>query len=776
MTLGVDRVGLLLFLTIAFGSTLFCGSVQAQTADRNSQAPSASPIDARKPGAAPTGAAVLVTDPIYPESDLPPQGRSLFDYVVTRTHAGKPSYVVPYPFAELLRTLESEARSDPKSRALKAVLIPLGRSLQRASASPDFFAYPRAVVTVTAEPAASRNAFLKDRLYLGYQEKAGVLEVISYNEQAGRFEFQVVTDYRPGGTPRVTYANRALCLTCHQNAGPIFSRQVWDETNANPKIAALLAAERKDFYGIPVDQGIDIPNAIDDAVLRANRFAAYQRLWVAGCGDDDEAAVRCRAGLFAALIQFRLSGQQQFDAKASTYRDDAAATLIRVSEARWPGGLALGNPDIPNRNPLSSVALSPSLADREAAGLVHVATAFDPLEPRAPLETWRIDRVDAVPALVRGLAEFVAEPDIADLDRRLFDRAQRDGVPRRTLSGRCQVTPRAGASREERIEFRCTSQQGRSDAAVAAEGRLVFAGSSLAGGVLDRLELSDRVPLGDIDLAVEQKSMPDAKRRASLIPMRGALHARGADGNALERIELRWNENGEAVMTVTVREDFAPAQRAIAALVRDNLTGNFDGFSAQPFRRARLLPALLSGGLAQHDAWCCRDASLLPPAQAQRGDNRMASEAASAAARAAAGDASFYRYCGECHLGVERTPPNFLSGDAGAVEAQLAQCAPRIFVRLSMWRREPEARAKSPMPPAIALHRFNIAREAWRDGDALSDLLESTRRRLQAEGGSAIAPDALLRQDYETLRACLHDESTATLAERSPGEPTPRSR
>ena len=176
-------------------------------------------------------------------------------------------------------------------RASKAVLIPLGRSLQRTSAAPEFFAYPRAVVAADAEPAGTGDPYLKDRLYLGYQEKANLLEVISYNEDAGRFEFQVVTDYRAGGMPKVAYANRTLCVACHQNAAPIFSRPVWDETNANPRVAALLASERKDFYGIPLDRGVDVPNAIDDATLRANRFAVHQLLWNEGCGGNDEPAV-----------------------------------------------------------------------------------------------------------------------------------------------------------------------------------------------------------------------------------------------------------------------------------------------------------------------------------------------------------------------------------------------------------------------------------------------------------------------------------------------------
>src|SRR3546814_1912008 len=69
------------------------------------------------------------------------------------------------------------------------------------------------------------------------------------SEAAGRFEFQLVHDYRAGATPRVSCARRELCAACHQNLAPIFSRPLWAETNANPRIAAKLAEHRDSFSG-----------------------------------------------------------------------------------------------------------------------------------------------------------------------------------------------------------------------------------------------------------------------------------------------------------------------------------------------------------------------------------------------------------------------------------------------------------------------------------------------------------------------------------------------
>ena len=69
---------------------------------------------------------------------------------------------------------------------------------------------------------ADLGMLLRGRLFFGFVEDAREIEVISYNEAAGRFEFQLVRDYFEGGVPRITYAKRSLCTSCHQGEAPIF--------------------------------------------------------------------------------------------------------------------------------------------------------------------------------------------------------------------------------------------------------------------------------------------------------------------------------------------------------------------------------------------------------------------------------------------------------------------------------------------------------------------------------------------------------------------------
>lgn len=244
-----------------------------------------------------------------------------------------------FPFAELVAQLQAELGN---SVPLRRVLIPLGRSLQRSAAAPDFFQYPRAV------------AAFGDRLFLGYQEKAGVLEVLSYNAEGGRFEFQLVQDYRAGGTFQRVHAQRSVCLKCHQNQAPLFPRQLWDETNANAGIRRLLAAQHREFYGFPLEITADVPYQIDLAVHRANLFSVAHRIGTTG---------------------------------------------VKGWMETWPRGLWIPNPEIANRSPMAALSRTAYSDDRQRIEFLtacqgNIAAEFEPAVPRPALEIWRAEDPD----------------------------------------------------------------------------------------------------------------------------------------------------------------------------------------------------------------------------------------------------------------------------------------------------------------------------------------------------------------------------------------------
>ncbi len=414
---------------------------------------------------------------------------------------------MPFPFTELLKQIESRLGGNVRYRR---VLIPLGRSLQRTAASPDFFVYPRAVVAFDGEP-------VRDRLFMGYQEKAGVIEVISYNEAAGRFEFQLVNNYREGAMAGVQYGKRAICTTCHQNHAPIFSRPLWDETNSNSRISRLLVNQQRTFYDFPKEQSADVPYEIDNAVHRANEFSTYQLFWM-------QADVATRAAWLRAMLACRLSGACEFDTAPF-------AAQIAEWRAKWPRGLRIPNPEIPNRNPLAIFSREAPRSQAEMVALLaerqkNIEPHFEPATPREPLEIWQItgDRLQRVMA---GLATFFPEKDIVEIDRALM------------------------AKPAEVVKYRAN------DFSIdVARGTLVIGSQPTVRNLIFT--------------------------RGTVIRDNGST-ARCADGNRIERIELKGTE-----AVLVVRNDFQILATAIAKLQQT------DALASKPFRPSVIRELLLN--------------------------------------------------------------------------------------------------------------------------------------------------------------------------------------
>src|SRR3546814_3528300 len=101
------------------------------------------------------------------------------------------------------------------------------------------------------------------------------------------------------------------------------------------------------------------------------------------------------------------------------------------------------------------------------------------------------------------------------------------------------------------------------------------------------------------------------------------------------------------------------------------------------FDRARLTSALFARLGFDGRTACCDGASRWPD---------LAVEPAAPAAPTqgpAQPFAAFFPECGGCHATGETSPPNFLAGSGAQVAARLRPCAPRLYVRLAMWHRDP---------------------------------------------------------------------------------------
>jgi hypothetical protein len=294
----------------------------------------------------------------------PEVGRSLFDFMVSHQTEEGAIYDVPFPFEELVNHLvarhngvsRGEARDLPRPQV---VLIPNGRSLQKEEADLET---PRVVVGFSQHPKRSREIglSLKDKLFLGFVEKTKQIEVISYNERMGRFEFQIVADYSESGERKVLYVDRNVCIKCHKAETPIFSKNPWDETNANRGVYTALRKSNDelerylDFITVTGNKGI--PYDLDNGTDRAARLPVLQKFWWQGCRSVNISGYGprdCRATmLLMSWARSKAIFLDDLDREVNGYRFLTYQQMLSIFQQNMSmQDLAFNLGDIPNRNP-----------------------------------------------------------------------------------------------------------------------------------------------------------------------------------------------------------------------------------------------------------------------------------------------------------------------------------------------------------------------------------------------------------------------------------------
>ncbi|MFW7378551.1 MAG: hypothetical protein ACOH5I_07090 [Oligoflexus sp.] len=239
--------------------------------------------------------------------DIPEKGASFFDYLqnmIGIQYDGKPLPKEQHPFEVLLHKLNQYS-------PFFTSVIPFGRSLQKMAAYPQSSKFPR-IVVASREDSQNINTHFRGRLFLGYVESTKKLEVISYNPIMGRYEFQIVENFYPGGKAQAHYVPRSLCLRCHQGGTPIFAGGDWLETTAfNPTLRDLSEAAigGKEYFGIPLSRDtasskynlLPRPERFDDMVRFAALLVGYQKSWQEICSLSKD-KVQCKKSLLQWMI------------------------------------------------------------------------------------------------------------------------------------------------------------------------------------------------------------------------------------------------------------------------------------------------------------------------------------------------------------------------------------------------------------------------------------------------------------------------------------------
>jgi mono/diheme cytochrome c family protein len=292
---------------------------------------------------------------------------------------------IPFPFEKLLNDFYPKVRKF-EDEALPFVLIPKGRSLQRRSAD---FRNPRIVAGLG----------WRFPILLGYAPTAGEIEVISFNPREARFDFHTVKDYREGGHPKLVAANRASCVACHQNGGPIFSRAPWREAREPPLLfrkkgknlvaEAIIRARKeagddsKRYHGLDLASYADEngtfkgndsrgPSGVFNFYYRtADELLQRKHAMKTVCGDDlDCRMLLLKTALVSIPLRYRTevtSGKKGVK-ELQSYID----TLQSALKKHWPSdGFAYASPVLPDRkilgvDPPVGFVLRPLLNGRDA--------------------------------------------------------------------------------------------------------------------------------------------------------------------------------------------------------------------------------------------------------------------------------------------------------------------------------------------------------------------------------------------------------------------------
>jgi len=304
--------------------------------------------------------------------DIPVKGASFFDSMQNQigiNYDGKPLPQEPHPFEALLKKLNQHS-------SFFTSVVPFGRSLQKMAAYPQSLKFPR-VLVATSELSKSMNTHFRGRLFIAYVEAAKKLEVISFNPMLGRYEFQIVDNFYPGGKAQARYVPRSLCLRCHQGGTPIFAGGEWLETTAfNPELQKLsiAAVGGKEYFGIPLTRddssskydALPRPEHFEDMVRFGALLVGYQKAWQEICSLTRH-KLECKKKLIRWMLVTNLYDKISLEPDLELLRGFVSVL--------GDGTIGLPSEKLPDYDPIVNGQLS-----------YHMPPEMDPSLPREPMQ------------------------------------------------------------------------------------------------------------------------------------------------------------------------------------------------------------------------------------------------------------------------------------------------------------------------------------------------------------------------------------------------------
>jgi hypothetical protein len=350
-------------------------------------------------------------------------------------------------------------------------------------------------------------------------------------------------------------------------------------------------------------------------------LAVWQRIWIDGCGAD-AAGARCRADALLAALRYRLTGGRH----AVLAPPAESVSLQRALRANWPIawplGLAIPNPDVPNRRlrlfaaqrgplDLPGALHGAPLGANDIAALVRVPPELEAFRTRAPLAVWRAADADAalVERFVAGVAQFFTAADVRALDRRLVGAALSAS---RTYTVPCRSTPQAAAGGARAYDIVCRSRDG--EVPVELDATFFLDAGAQWPTTLHRFGLAGQDQLRGATGTVTRTG--PGRLELQFSDAASGLRARLPAGDVPAAVTLTLQQAGlagAAVLRVRLEQDFASLERAVAQLAAVAMRERSGALAAGPLRGRTIVHDLFVALGAQPPAACCELAAELPP-------------------------------------------------------------------------------------------------------------------------------------------------------------------
>lgn len=231
-------------------------------------------------------------------------GESVFEKIIKDINGSKNNSRVIYPITSLVEKLDEHIYHNENK-----VLGVISKSFNHQNKNIFSNKAPFTIYSTFLEGKIDYQ--VKDRVFLIYHDHNNHLEVISYNEEEGRFNFLQVHNYSNSGENKLKKAKLNACMQCHKDLVPLHEKNNIIDSNNLPSIVSEIKNDDKNprrlekigedfiFNGVMLSQQKMNNELMINSIENSQKIIQFNQTWKKICAySSDIAEVKhCRANI-----------------------------------------------------------------------------------------------------------------------------------------------------------------------------------------------------------------------------------------------------------------------------------------------------------------------------------------------------------------------------------------------------------------------------------------------------------------------------------------------